>query len=148
LAAVVGAALVGKRIRKNPGLQAASSVAIAFTPLPITWAGGATLSESLLLVLPLGVAYLAGTFCVRAVLERARRNPQLSRLAGLISVLVPAGAATILYFVAGPLAAAALAVTTAYCLIVFSASPSAKRLKLIGLTISFAHAATGLFLVF
>lgn len=144
---IVGAVLVGRRIRKNIALQIAASVLIAATILPIVFAGGAPLDEGLALAGPLAVAYVAGTLCVSAILERARKAPLRSRVAGLSSTVFPATAATFLYFHVSPFVAFALLITTMYTGAVLALRPPAKKLKFVGISISFAHALTAVLLI-
>lgn len=147
LGTICAAALIGRRIRKNPALQAFASVMLSLLVLPIAYASGALLSDAAHVTIALGSIYMAGTYCVRAVLERARRSPQKSALAGVASIAIPFLVGVGAHALGGTWIAAALAVTTVYCGLVFAAAPSAKKLKLIGLTISLAHGISAAFLV-
>jgi len=144
---IAAAMLVGRRIRKNPALQAAASVMLSLLVLPIALSSGASLAHAAHVTVALGAIYMAGTYCVRAILERARRAPAKSRAAGVTSIALPFLVGVAAHALGGTWIAAALAVTTVYCGVVFAAAPSAKRLKVIGLTISFAHGLSAALLI-
>ncbi len=139
LALVAGAVVIGRRIRKNPALQLASTVLLGLVPAPIALVGGAEMGQTLLVAVGLAAAFTAGGLLVVSVLQRARKRFSTAAWTRWSACLLSA-AATIWYLAGGhPYKAAALAVTTLYCVGVLWWCPSAKRLKAIGLSISAAH---------
>jgi len=144
--AVLAAMLVGRRIRKNSELQTLASLALAATAAPVVVAGGGSVGGAALLSGTLGAAYLSGTLAVRAILERAKKRPGHAKVAGWLSIALPMAGAMVAYGVAGPLAFAALAVTTIYTTATFALTPHARKLKLIGVSLALTHSLSAVLL--
>jgi hypothetical protein len=141
---IVSASIVGKRVRKNIPLQAAGSTAVALSALPILLSGEVPLRDSLALTLTLAVAFLSGTFCVQAILYRAKKSPQAERHAATASVLLPLAGATLADQIFGQWPAVALGLVAIYTLTVALLAPSARGLRRVGLSISAIHIAASL----
>jgi hypothetical protein len=141
---IISATIVGKRVRKNIPLQAAGSTAVAFSALPILVLGEVPLIDALALSFTLTVAFLSGTFCVQAVLYRAKKLPKEEKLAASASVLLPLTTAALANQLFGVWPAVALALVASYTLTVALLAPSARGLRPIGLSISALHIAASL----
>jgi hypothetical protein len=143
LGAIGGASLVGRRIRKNAPLQTFAAAGLGASAGAVAALGGAELAGAARLGAVLALAFVAGALAVRAVLERARRQPEAARRLAAAGALLPALGAAGLWVSGGTSAqSAALGVTALYCGAVALAAPSAKRLRLLGLTIALAHLLT------
>ena len=147
LGALLGAAWIGRRIRKNAGLQIASSMLLGLAAAPIALAGGASVMSAWLVAFGLGTAFTAGALTVTSVLLRARRRPAQADIAGWCGFAIPVTLSASFLLMGQPCKALALGVTALYALTLLMLQPTAKALKPIGLTISAAHATTALLLL-
>ncbi len=147
LGALLGAAWIGKRIRKNPSLQVVSSMLLGLSAAPIALAGGASATSAWLLAFGLGTAFTAGALVVTSVLLRARRRPAQADATGWCGFALPVTLSASFLLVGHPYKALALGITALYALTLLLLQPSAKAMKRIGISISAAHAATALLLL-
>ena len=100
LALVAGAVVIGRRIRKNPALQLASTVLLGLVPAPIALVGGAEMGQTLLVAVGLAAAFTAGGLLVVSVLQRARKRFSTAAWTRWSACLLSA-AATIWYLAGG-----------------------------------------------
>lgn len=146
-ATVAGAALVGRRIRKNGRLQLALSAIVGAQAAPIVFWGGGSWEQAAKLGVSLAVVFVAGVGSVRAILQRRCRRHDAAIGWSVVSISAPLTLALILAGGGDSLEALALGLVSLYGLCLLLWQPDARRLKQIGISLATLQVLAGLLLV-
>lgn len=135
-ALLAGAAVVGRRIRKNVPLQVGAALLLGASVFPLARAGSCGVSESLLASGTLALVFSSTTMSVQEILLRARKRLWAARLSGGLAVFTTAAALAAALFFHSRAATLAFSLTLALQLAFAFWPPSPKRLRFVGMAIA------------
>lgn len=133
--ATLGAALIGRRIRKNRNYQLLAAVALPVVGIPIELAGGVGVASVLATALAWASVFLASALVVRSAFERSRPKGSPAALEGGALAVVAIGG---LGFACLGLVhqAVALGVSFVVLFVLVSRHPTVKQLRTLGLALA------------